>query len=98
MADHITELQKQGYTVVQMKQTVEGTAYQKLDSKIMGRYDNGDRRIAILTNNDNPNVVRMSEIAARANRHLNGVTVIVHAVPSADLDKMNSETPTEESE
>lgn len=95
MTDHITELQKQGYAVVQMKQTVEGTAYQKLDSKIMSQYDRGQRRIAVVTNNDNPNVIRMSEIAARANRNLNGVTVIVHTVPVEVIDKSDTETPVE---
>lgn len=77
MIDHITKLEQQGYAVIQMTQSVSGTAYQKLDSKIMGLYDQGFRKVAVLTNRDNPYVLNISEIAARANRNLHGATIIV---------------------
>ena len=83
MSDHITNLQKQGYSVIQLSQSVKGTAYQKLDSKIMKLYDQGFRKIAVVTNSENPYITNVSEIAARATRNLHGATVIVQPVFNA---------------
>lgn len=96
MSDHITKLQQQGYVTIEMTQTVGGTAYQKLDSKIMSLYDKGHRKIAVVTNNNNPYVTRMGEIAARATRNLHGATVIVQTVtpePEPELKQDQGAVP-----
>lgn len=98
MSDHITNLQKQGYSVIQLSQTVKGTAYQKLDSKIMKLYDQGHRKIAVVTNSENPYITNVSEIAARATRNLHGATVIVQPVFNAPAAPQQPAVPAVEAQ